>query len=80
VEEVILRHGGEAQAARDAFVALSRANKNFVLSFLTSLVLFSPDDTASNLSPINPAAANFPQNGHGAIALTGLFNNPADRE
>jgi Di-haem oxidoreductase, putative peroxidase len=80
LEEVILRHGGEAQAARDSFNALSRANKDFMLTFLNSLVLFSPDDTASNLAPINPAAANFPQNGHGAIALTALFNNTADKE
>jgi cytochrome c2 len=80
LEDVILRHGGEAQTARDGFNALARANKDFVLAFLGSLVLFAPDDTASNLSPINTAATNFPQNGHGAIALTVLFNNPADKE
>lgn len=80
LEEVILRHGGEAQAARDGFNGQSRANKNLVLAFLNSLVLFSPDDTASNTANINPAASNFPQNGHGAIALTPLFNNPADIE
>jgi hypothetical protein len=80
MEEVILRHGGEAQSARDGFNGQSRANKNLVLSFLTSLVLFPPDDTASNTANINPAASNFPQNGHGAIALTPLFNNPADIE
>ena len=80
LEEVILRHGGEAQSARDGFNGQSRANKNLVLAFLSSLVLFSPDDTASNTANINPAATNFPQNGHGAIALTPLFNNPADIE
>ena len=80
LEEVILRHGGEAQAARDSFNGQSRANKNLVLGFLASLVLFPPDDTASNTANINPAASNFPQNGHGAIALTPLFNNPADIE
>ncbi len=80
VEEVIMRHGGEAQAARDSFNGQSRANKNLVLAFLNSLVLFPPDDTASNLANINPAGSNFPQNGHGAIALTPLFNNPADIE
>jgi len=80
LEEVILRHGGEAQSARDNFNAQSRANKDFLLTFLNSLVLFAPDDTASNLAPINTAAANFPQNGHGAIALTALFNNTADKE
>jgi cytochrome c553 len=80
LEEVILRHGGEALNARTAFAALSRANKNQLLAFLSSLVLFSPDDMSSNLAPANPATANFPQSGHGAIALTVLFNNPADKE
>jgi CxxC motif-containing protein (DUF1111 family) len=80
LEEVILRHGGEALNARSAFVELSRANKNQLLAFLSSLVLFSPDDISSNLAPANPATANFPQSGHGAIALTVLFNNPADKE
>ena len=80
LEEVILRHGGEALTARNNFNGQSRANKNLVLAFLTSLVLFSPDDTASNTSNINPGASNFPQNGHGAIALTPLFNKPADIE
>jgi hypothetical protein len=80
LEDVILRHGGEAQAARDAFAALSPTAKSFVIDFLQSLVLFPPDDTASSLQNINPVAANFPQNGHGAIALTPLFNNTADLE
>lgn len=80
LEDVILRHGGEAQTQRDAFAALSRASKNMVLSFLASLVLFPPDDTASTLQPKDPTAVHFPQNGHGAIALTPLFNNPADLE
>ncbi len=80
LEDVILRHGGEAQASRNSFNNLSQANKNQVISFLDSLVLFGPDDTASNLSGINTGAANYPQNGHGSIALTVLFNNPNDRE
>jgi len=80
LEDVILRHGGEATVQRDAFAGLSRASKNMVLSFLGSLVLFPPDDTASNLQPINPAAPRFPQNGHGAIALTVIFNDPTDVE
>jgi cytochrome c peroxidase len=80
LEDVILRHGGEAQTQRDAFDALSRASKNMVLAFLASLILFAPDDTASTLQPKDPMAVRFPQNGHGAIALTPLFNNPADLE
>ncbi|HEU5237841.1 MAG TPA: di-heme oxidoredictase family protein [Pyrinomonadaceae bacterium] len=78
--EVILRHGGEAQAARDAFNRLSVSNRSDVLDFLNSLVLFPPDDTASTLNPGNRNAAGFPQFGHGSIRITNLFNNPADVE
>jgi CxxC motif-containing protein (DUF1111 family) len=75
--EVILRHGGEAARARDAFAALSRAEQNQVVAFLNSLILFPPDDTASNLDPGDPTLAGFPQFGHGSIRLTALFNNPS---
>jgi len=78
--EVILRHGGEAQRARDAFARLSRDDREDVLAFLSTLVLFPPDDTASTLNPGNPAAPGFPQNGHGSIRLPTLFNNPSDLE
>jgi hypothetical protein len=78
--EVILRHGGEAQLPRDGFAGLDEEDKTAVLSFLNTLVLFPPDDTASNLDPGNPAALNFPQFGHGSIKLTVLFNDPSDRE
>jgi hypothetical protein len=77
---VILRHGGEAQTQRDAFASLSSADRNSLLAFLNSLVLFPPDDTASNLDPADPTQPNFPQYGHGSIKLSGLFNNPNDLE
>jgi cytochrome c peroxidase len=82
LEDVILRHGGEAAAAATAFAALTASSKVTIIQFLQSLVLFPPDDTASNLpnGQINPGAPNFPQNGHGAIALTGLFNDTTDLE
>jgi hypothetical protein len=78
--EVILRHGGEAQAARDAFARLPDAQQGYVVDFLNSLVLFPPDDTASNLSPGDRTTAGFPQYGHGSIRLTTLFNDPGDPE
>jgi hypothetical protein len=74
--EVILRHGGEAIAQREAFVALSRKEQSQIVAFLNSLTLFPPDDTASNLDPGDPAQPGFPQYGHGSIRLTMLFNNP----
>jgi hypothetical protein len=75
--EVILRHGGEAQEARDAFAALSSRSRDSMIAFLNSLIIFPPDDTASNLDPGDPAAAGVPQFRHGSIRLTNLFNNPA---
>ena len=75
--EVILRHGGDAQAERDAFAALPAPQQDRIVAFLDSLILFPPDDTASNLDPGDPGTPGFPQYGHGSIKLTVLFNNPA---
>ena len=80
LREVILRHGGEAQDARDAFAALSDERQRQLLEFLESLVLFPPADTASNLDPGDPGDPDFPQFGHGSIALGALFNDPGDKE
>ena len=74
---MILRHGGEAQAVRNAFATLKPEQANSLLDFLNSLVLFPRDDTASNLDPADPTKANLPQLGHGSIQLTGLFNDLA---
>jgi len=78
--EVILRHGGEAQASRDAFGRLSSTNQSRVIAFLNSLIIFPPDDTASTLDPGARVSPNFPQIGHGSIKLSVLFNNPNDPE
>ena len=78
--EVIARHGGEAQSQRDAFLALSDSDRQEIVEFLRTLVLFPPDDTASNLNPGDSTADGFPQAGHGSIRLTALFNDPTDPE
>jgi hypothetical protein len=80
LNDVILRHGGEAQRSRDAFAALSTPNKDAINKFLNSLILFPPDDTASSLDPGNRNTAGYPQFGHGSIKLTVLFNDPTDPE
>ncbi|MBC7932039.1 MAG: thiol oxidoreductase-like protein [Rubrivivax sp.] len=80
IKQVILRHGGEAQASRDAFAALSFADEANIILFLTTLIVFPPDDTASNLNPGDRNAVNFPQSGHGSIRLPALFNDPLDIE
>jgi hypothetical protein len=80
LKDVILRHGGEAQAERNRFAAMSVTQQRQIVMFLESLVLFPPDDTASNLDPGNPAAAGYPRLAHGSIRLGALFNDPNDPE
>jgi hypothetical protein len=80
LNDVILRHGGEAQKARDKYAMLVSNEQIALQTFLNSLVLFPPDDTASNLDPGDPTKNNFPQFGHGSIKLTVLFNDPTDPE
>jgi hypothetical protein len=75
LDDVILRHGGEADAARAAFVALPPFAQQWLITFLRTLVLFGPDDTSSNLLQANPATPGYPQIGHGAIALGNIFRS-----
>lgn len=78
--EVILRHGGEAQVSRDAFAVLNKEDQTALLDFLNSLIIFPPDDTASNLDPGDRNTPGFPQFGHGRVKLSVLFNDPSDPE
>jgi hypothetical protein len=80
LDDVILRHGGESQASRDAYARLTALESGALQAFLNSLILFPPDDTASTLDPGNRSTPNFPQLGHGSIKLTVLFNDPTDPE
>jgi hypothetical protein len=73
LDDVILRHGGEAAAAQAAYVALPPFAQVWVQTFLRTLVLFGPDDTASNLAGAVPATPGYPQIGHGSIALSAIF-------
>jgi len=80
LNDVILRHGGEAQQSRDKYAALGASGKVALQTFLNSLILFPPDDTASTLDPGDPTKNYYPQFGHGGIKLTVLFNDPTDPE
>jgi mono/diheme cytochrome c family protein len=80
LKDVIVRHGGEGQASRDRFVALTRPQQADLLAFLGSLVLFPPDATASSLNPGDPTRPGFPLFGHGSIKLSVLFHDPSDPE
>jgi hypothetical protein len=79
LDAVIRRHGGEAAAVTRAYVALGPDNQEKIIDFLQTLVLFPPDDTASNLNPGVPSSDD-PQvpGNHGSIALGGLFQIPAE--
>ena len=74
LEEVILRHGGEAEESKRAFARLNPRQQEMVIKYLQTLILFPPDDTASNLNPGNPGTNN-PQDPseHGSINLGSLF-------
>jgi hypothetical protein len=80
LRDVILRHGGEAQSSRDRFANASSSDQRQVIAFLETLVLFPPDDTASNLQPKVTTTPGYPQFGHGSIRLGALFNDPNDPE
>ena len=80
LNEVILRHGGEAREARNAYAELPRDTRDAIVDFLNTLILFPPDDTASNLDPGDSNTPNYPQRGHGSIRLGALFNDPTDAE
>jgi hypothetical protein len=71
LEEVIVRHGGEAESSRQGFMQLPREQQRLVIEFLQSLVLFPPDDTASTLNP--GVFGGDPQTEHGSINLGALF-------
>lgn len=81
LDSVIRRHGGEAQAARDAYVnALDETDRLAIQAFLNTLILFPPDDTASNLNPGDPNdEANIQDPAvHGSINLGALFQIPSE--
>lgn len=76
---MILRHIGEAQRSKEQFASLGDDNQRKILEFLATLILFPPDDTASNLNPGSPGSSD-PQNPaeHGSINLGALFQIAAE--
>jgi hypothetical protein len=77
---VILRHGGEAQASKEAFERLKDDEEAELLVFLGSLVLFPPDHTASNLDPAIRRPRRTPLAGRAASSSVCFFNDPTDPE
>lgn len=79
LDQVIRRHAGEALEAKNAYINLSANNQRKVQEFLQTLILFPPDDTASNLNPGTPGT-DTPQtpSEHGSINLGELFQIPSE--
>ena len=75
LHNAILRHGGEARRARRAYARLSDDEQRKLVEYLQTLVLFPPDDTASNLNPGDPRNRRNLQDPavHGTIDLGALF-------
>ncbi|MGH8496418.1 MAG: di-heme oxidoredictase family protein [Gammaproteobacteria bacterium] len=71
LNEVILRHGGEAEQSRRAYDRLPTSKQRAVLEFLGTLVLFPPESTASNLNPGDPAGNSMAD--QGSLNLGALF-------
>jgi len=79
LDQVIRRHGGEAQGVTDSYVDLTEDQQAKILEFLNTLVLFPPDDTASNLNPGDPNATDVQDPAvHGSINLGALFQIPSE--
>ena len=78
LDAVIRRHGGQAKPSKLKYERLAPVDQLALREFLNTLVLFPPDDTASNLNPGEPgnnAAIQTPQV-HGNIRLSELFQIP----
>ena len=78
LDAVIRRHGGEALQSKRRYERLALVEQIALREFLNSLVLFPPDDTASNLNPGQPGNLSQIQspNVHGNIRLSELFQIP----
>lgn len=73
LDAVIRRHGGEAEAVRLAYERLSWSQQEAIIRFLQTLVIFPPDDTASNLNPGDPNGDPQDPIARGTINLGALF-------
>ena len=59
IEDVIRRHGGEAEDARNSFVGAPPDERSDVVAFLSSLVLFQPDQIPVDLNNDGHIDANY---------------------
>jgi hypothetical protein len=50
MEEAIRRHGGDARRSRQAYAGLAEADRNAIVTFLRSLVLYGTDDLPADVN------------------------------
>lgn len=59
LDEVILRHAGEAAAEKDRYLALSEEKKRLLIEYLESLVLYPTDEIPLDLDGDGLTASNY---------------------
>jgi hypothetical protein len=64
LDDVIRRHGGEAAAAALAYAAASAADREALIAFLRTLVLYQPDQLPTDLAGDGRIAEDFMVGGH----------------
>jgi hypothetical protein len=79
LNDVILRHGGEAQAARDSFAALNAVQQNALITFLNSLVLSRPTIRRRTSIREIPASRTSRSSGTAASSLRYCLTIPQTR-
>ena len=80
LREVILRHGGEATASRNAFAALPESHRGRSSSSWTHWCCSRRTIPRRTWILEITSAQGFPQRGHGSIRLPELFNDPIELE
>ncbi|HTQ79701.1 MAG TPA: di-heme oxidoredictase family protein [Thermoanaerobaculia bacterium] len=63
LDDVIRRHGGEAEESAKRYIAASQADRKAVVAFLESLVLYQPDSLPTDLNGDGKIEANYKVHG-----------------
>ena len=84
LEAIIRRHGGEARAAAAGYEALPEGEREAVIAFLNSLILYSTTDLSTDVDGDGRIAAHFrvagQDTGEERFNPEWLFNTPGQIE